>query len=349
MNKFKIDEQEISQDHPPYIIAEVSANHNGSLQSAKEIILAAKAAGAHAVKLQTYSADSMTIDCDKSDFIVKGGLWHGYKLYDLYRDAGTPYEWHEELFRYAQELKISCFSTPFDEEAFQLLESLNSPAYKIASFELTDLPLIRQIAKSGKPLLISTGMGTLSEITDAVDTALKYGSGSVLLFHCISSYPTPISHSNLKTIITLKNLFQCPIGLSDHTLGTTAAIASIGLGAVAVEKHFTLSRSRGGFDAEFSIEPFELKSLVTGTRDAWLALGSEELSRPNSESLSCAFRRSIYFVKDVACGEQIKPDQIRRIRPGHGLEPKHFDSLIGKRVTRNVSRGDPVSWDVVEP
>jgi len=342
---FKINDREIGLNNEPYIIAELSANHNGSISRAKLSIKAAKDSGAHAVKLQTYTADTMTIDCDKSNFIVKGGLWNGYKLYDLYREAETPYEWHRELFLYAKELGITCFSTPFDETAVELLEELNSPAYKIASFELTDLPLIKLVAKTGKPLLMSTGMATEEEINDAVMTARNAGAESILLFHCISSYPAPIEHSNLKKIINLRSKYGLEVGLSDHTMGTTAAITSVALGASAIEKHFTLSRLDKGPDSDFSIEPPELISLVNSTKNAWLSLGNADFSRPESENSSLAFRRSLYFVRDLKSGDTITPNDIRRIRPGFGLSPKFYDEVIGKKTKNDVNFGDPVNFD----
>jgi len=344
---FKINNREIGLHKEPYIIAELSANHNGSLDRAKASIKAAKESGAHAIKLQTYTADTMTIECNKSDFIVKGGLWNGYKLYDLYNEAHTPYDWHKELFSYAKEISITSFSTPFDETAVQLLEELDTPAYKIASFELTDIPLIRLVAKTGKPLLISTGMASEQEITDAVDAARNAGCESLLLFHCISSYPAPIEQAHLKKIINLRKKFGVEVGLSDHTLGTAAAIASIALGASVIEKHFTLSRNEKGPDSEFSIEPNELKDLVNYTKDAWNALGNENFSRPEVEIDSKKFRRSLYFVSDIKSGEKIKSTDIRRIRPGFGIPPKHFDEIIGKTVTKDVSRGEAVRWELI--
>ncbi len=345
---FKINNTKIGNDYEPYIIAELSANHNGSLERAKLSIKAAKDSGAHAVKFQTYSADTMTIDCDKPDFLVKGGLWNGYKLYDLYGEASTPFEWHQELFSYASEVGIDCFSTPFDETAFELLEELKAPAYKIASFELTDLPLIKLVASSGKPLLMSTGMASEEEISEAVHTALNAGSSSILLFHCISSYPAPLEQSNLRKIVMLRKRFGLDIGLSDHTLGITAAITSVALGACAIEKHFTLSRSEKGPDSEFSIEPPELKALINGTREAWLSLGDENFTRPTAETSSLVFRRSIYFVRGLKAGEVITKKDIRRIRPGFGLPPKFFDEIIGRRTKCAVSFGEAVSFDKIE-
>lgn len=343
----KINQRVISLSNEPYIIAELSANHNGSLERAKLSIKSAKECGAHAVKFQTYSAETMTINCDNPDFIIKGGLWDGYKLFDLYGEAATPYDWHKELFSYAAEVDIDCFSTPFDESAFELLEELKTPAYKIASFELTDLPLIKLVAKTGKPLLMSTGMATEEEIEEAIKTALNSGANDLLIFHCISSYPAPIEQSNLKKVASLRTRFGIEVGLSDHTLGTTAAIASIALGATAIEKHFTLSRNDKGPDSEFSIEPKELIELVNGTKDAWLSLGNGDFSRADSEHSSLAFRRSIYFVRDLKAGQVITSEDIRRIRPGFGLPPKFYDEIVGKKVCIDVTIGESVSFEKI--
>ena len=345
---FKINDTTIGTDYEPYVIAELSANHNGSLERAKKSIKAAKDSGAHAVKFQTYSADTMTIDCDRPDFLIKGGLWNGYKLYDLYGEASTPFEWHKELFAYASEVGIDCFSTPFDETAVELLQELKAPAFKIASFELIDLPLIKLVAGTGKPLLMSTGMASEQEIAEAVDTALNAGANSILLFHCVSSYPAPVDQSNLRKIVNLRKRFDVPIGLSDHTLGITAAITSVALGACAIEKHFTLSRSDEGPDSEFSVEPPELKALIEGTKEAWLSLGDESFSRPTVESSSLAFRRSIYFVRSLNAGQIIAREDIKRIRPGFGLPPKFFEEIIGRRVKYDVSYGEAVSFEALD-
>jgi N-acetylneuraminate synthase len=339
--------RKIGIDNPPYIIAELSANHNGSISRAKNSIRIAKECGVDAIKIQTYNADTMTIDCNNSDFIVDGGLWHGYKLYDLYTEAHTPFEWHNELFKYARDIGVTLFSTPFDETAVDLLDKLDTPAYKIASFELTDLPLIKYVAKKKKPILMSTGMASEVEISDAIETARMNGCNSLLLFHCISSYPAPIEEANLKQILNLQKTFNIPVGLSDHTLGCTAAIASVALGACAVEKHFTINRNEKGPDSNFSIEPNELKDLVTATNCTWQALGKGDFTRPEIESSSLIFRRSIYFVSNINAGEKIKEADIRRIRPGFGLPPKYFDSLIGKTVSKNVKRGEPVTIDSI--
>lgn len=345
---FKIQDKSIDITSPPYVIAELSANHNGSLDRAKLSIKIAKECGVDAVKIQTYRADTMTIDCESDDFIVKGGLWNGYKLYDLYAEAHTPYDWHKELFRFANEIGITLFSTPFDESAVDLLESLNTPAYKIASFELTDLPLISYVAKRGKPMLMSTGMATEEEISEALECARSSGCSSLLLFHCISSYPTPIEQANLKSINRLKKQFGVCVGLSDHTIGNLAATTAVALGASAIEKHFTVSRADKGPDSDFSIEPSELKGLVKEVKDTWLSLGKNELIRPEVENKSKVFRRSLYFVSDLKAGSIIKPADVRRIRPGFGLPPKFFDEIIGRRTKCDVSFGEAVSFEKIE-
>lgn len=337
----------INSSSTPYIIAELSGNHNGSIENAKLLIKMAKESGAHAVKIQTYDADAMTINCDKSDFIISGGLWHGWKLYDLYEKAHTPYEWHSELFNYANNIGITLFSSPFDENAVDLLENLNTPAYKVASFEITDLGLIRYIARTGKPMLISTGMSTDDEISEALEAARSGGCNSILLFHCISNYPTPISESNLLQIRNLHKKFGTLVGLSDHSLGTTAAITAVALGARAIEKHFTLSRANDGPDIAFSIVPSELKILAEETANAWKSIGESNFNRSQAELKNLAFRRSIYFINDIKKGDKIKRSDIKKIRPGFGLEPKYFEAIIGKLVTRDVYRGDPVSWNSI--
>lgn len=343
---FSIGGRVLGFDQPPYIIAELSANHNGSLERALQAIDAAKMAGADAVKLQTYTADTMTIDCDLEEFMIKGGLWDGYKLYDLYRWAETPFEWHQAMFAYAQKLGITVFSTPFDESAVDLLEELDVPAYKIASFENTDLPLIRYVAKTGKPVIISTGMATEDEIAEAVDTACSAGCTKLVLLHCISSYPAPMDQANIRQLVELGRRFDVASGLSDHTLGTTAAVAAVALGACVIEKHFTLSRADKGPDSEFSIEPHELQRLCQETNDAWKSLGQIGYDRKPAEAGSMVFRRSIYFVRDLTAGSVIGPGDIRRIRPGMGLAPKHFNELLGKTLKTDVKYGMPVNWSV---
>jgi len=348
MNEITIDGRKIGRGHKPYIIAELSANHNGSIDRALETIEMAARSGADAIKLQTYTADTMTIDCDREDFQVQGGLWDGYKLYDLYQWAHTPFEWHEAMFAKARELGITVFSTPFDETAVDLLESLDAPAYKIASFEVTDIPLIKRVAGTGKPMIISTGMANLDEITDAVAAACEGGCGELVVLHCISGYPSPVEQANLATIADIEKRFDCVVGLSDHTLGTAVSVASIPLGACLIEKHVTLSRSEKGPDSEFSLEPDELKALCVDTEAAWQAIGTVGYERKPVEEASMKFRRSIYFVTDMSAGDVITEHSIRRIRPGFGLAPKHFDELLGKRVSKDVVRGSATSWELID-
>jgi pseudaminic acid synthase len=341
---FFINGRQIGPDHPPYVIAELSANHNGSLERALETIDAAQRCGADAIKLQTYTADTMTIDCDASDFMVKGGLWDGYKLYDLYKWAQTPFEWHQAIFEHARKRGITVFSTPFDETAVDLLEGLNTPAYKIASFELLDLPLIKYVAGTGKPMIMSTGMASETEIEEAVTTARDAGCKEIILLHCISSYPAPMDQANLLQIPELGKRFRTLTGLSDHTMGTTASIAAVALGACLIEKHFTLSRSDKGPDSEFSLEPAELDQLCRDAKSAWMALGKTGYERQVAEEGSKVFRRSLYFVKNLQAGHVIGPEDIRRIRPGMGLAPKYFDVVVGRVLTDDVMRGDAVSF-----
>jgi len=343
----EINGRKIGVGYAPYIIAELSANHNGDINRAFETIKAAHESGADAIKIQTYTADTMTIDCDLEDFQIHGGLWDGYKLYDLYKWAETPFEWHKAIFEYAASLGITIFSTPFDESAVDLLESLNAPAYKIASFEATDLPLIRYVASKGKPMIMSTGMCSEEEISEAVSAANEAGCKNLVLLHCISSYPAPMDQANLLQMPCLSERFGTIPGLSDHTLGTTASVAAVALGACVIEKHFTLSRNDKGPDSEFSIEPDELKRLCKDTFDAWSAIGKAGFERQKAEEGNKHFRRSIYFVSDIKSGEIITPSHIRRIRPGFGLPPKYYDQLIGKRVSRDVTRGTATSWELI--
>ena len=345
---FSINGRNIGVEEPPYIIAELSANHNGSIENAKKLIKEANECGASAIKLQTYTAESMTIDCDNKEFRINDGLWKGYSLFQLYKEAATPYSWHEELFRYANEIGITIFSTPFDENAVDFLNELNVPAFKIASFEILDLPLIKYVASKGKPLLISTGMANVNEISDAVNVAKDAGCQDILLFHCISSYPTATKDANLRMISYLRKRFDLEVGLSDHTLNNNAAIASLALGATAVEKHFLLSRSHKGPDSEFSIEPHELKNLVNSTKECWEALSEINFERTESEKKNLVFRRSLYFVKDIKAGEKINKENIRKIRPGYGLPPKYYEEIINKEVLRDISKGEPVRWELIK-
>lgn len=344
----KIAGRQIGPGQPPYLIAEMSGNHNGDIGRAFAIIEAAAAAGAEAVKLQTYTADTLTIDCDRPDFMLQGGLWSGRRLYDLYEEAQTPWEWHEALFRKGQDLGMAVFSTPFDETAVDFLEALGAPAYKVASFEALHLPLLRRIAATGKPVLLSTGMCDLAEIAEAVGTLRQGGCSELLIFHCISGYPTPVDDANLRAIPRLADSFGVPIGLSDHTIDNGVAIAAVALGAAAVEKHVTLRRADGGPDAAFSLEPAELASLAAGLRTAWLALGDAEYRRAPSEEGNIVFRRSIYAVRDIRAGELITPENVRIIRPGHGLPPRDFERLIGRRARDDIGYGTAISWDLVE-
>jgi pseudaminic acid synthase len=344
----KLNGRLINSENPPYIIAELSANHNGSIEKALKTIEKAKICGADAVKLQTYTANTMTIDCDLPDFIIKGGLWDGYKLYDLYKWAETPYEWHEKIFSYAKKIGITVFSTPFDETAVDLLENLNNPIYKVASFEITDLPLISYIAKTGKPMIISTGMASEKEIEEAVATAQISGCNQIALLHCISSYPAPIDQSNIKQIPNLAKRFGVVSGLSDHTLGTVTSVAAVAQGANIIEKHFTLNREDKGPDSQFSLEPDELKRLCDETRQAWLSLGKSGFERQPSEKENIQFRRSLYFVKDLFPGDIIKASDIKKIRPGKGIDPKYAEKILGKKILKRVIRGQPVTPDYLD-
>ena len=333
----------------PYIIAEISGNHNGSIDRAKELIKLAKDNGANCVKIQTYTPDTMTIKSNKDDFLIKGGLWDGYNLWDLYDWAQTPFEWQKELFEYANNIGMTIISTPFDESAVDLLESLSCPFYKVASFELTDLPLIKYIAQTKKPMILSTGMANEKEIKEAIDVIQEYGSGDFILLHCVSGYPTPVEEINLDTITLLKKKFQCEVGLSDHTLGNTSAILSIALGAKVIEKHFTFDRSEGGPDAEFSMEPNELQNLCSSVEMAYEALGKGSFEMKKAEEANIKFRRSIYVVKDIKKGEKFTNNNIRRIRPGYGLPPKKYDDIIGLNASRDLERGSPlIEKDIIQ-
>lgn len=327
----------------PYLIAEISGNHNGSLERAKELIDLAKVNGADCVKIQTYTPDTMTIKSNKDDFLISGGLWDGYNLWDLYDWAQTPYHWQKELFEHAKKIGITIISTPFDETAVDLLESLDCPFYKVASFELTDLPLIKYIAETKKPMILSTGMANEDEIEEAMNVVSKYGCGDFILLHCVSGYPTPVEEINLDTITLLKKKFKCEIGLSDHTLGNTSAILSIALGAKVIEKHFTFDRSEGGPDAEFSMEPHELKDLSENISLAHKAIGVGSFEMKSAEESNIKFRRSIYVVNDIKKGDVFTKENIRRIRPGYGLEPKDYEKIIGLKSKRDLEKGNPLT------
>ena len=334
--------RKIGANHPPYVIAELSGNHNGCIERAFDTIKMAKEMGADAIKLQTYTADTLTIDCDKDDFKIKGGLWDGYTLYELYKWAHTPFEWHKDLFEFAKKQGITCFSTPFDETAVDLLEDLNAPAYKIASFEAVDLPLIKYVAATKKPMIISTGMANLAEISEAVETARAAGCKQLVLLHCISGYPAPIDESNLMTISDMKDRFNTLVGLSDHTLGSVVSSASVALGACVIEKHVTLNRDDKGPDSGFSLEPNEFQKLCLDVRNTWKSLGVAGYERKPVEEESIKFRRSIYIVKDIKEGEVFTSENIRRIRPGYGLPPKYYDSIIGRKAACDLSLGTPL-------
>jgi len=338
----KIGNREIGTHVFPYVIAEMSANHNGSLDRAFQLLEAAAKAGADAVKLQTYRADTITLDCDHEDFIIQGGLWDGRRLYDLYKEACTPWEWHRPLFERSDKLGLTIFSSPFDKTAVDLLEDLNAPAYKIASFEAVDLPLIKYVAATGKPMIISTGMANEEEIAEAVEAAREGGCRELAILHCVSGYPAPAADYNLRTIPAMMERFGLVTGLSDHTLNNTTAIASVALGSSIVEKHFTLDRNGGGPDDSFSLEPDGLAELCHGVRTAWKALGKVDYGRKSSEMGNVKFRRSLYFVRDVAAGEIIGEEDIRSVRPGYGAAPKYLDQLIGKRMRCDAKAKTPV-------
>lgn len=342
-NTFKIGSVPIGKGHPPFIIAEMSGNHNQSLEKGLQIIDAAAAAGAQAVKLQTYTADTITLDIDTPEFRIADGLWKGRTLHNLYEWAHTPWDWHQPLFDHAHKREIMIFSSPFDTTAVDLLEDLNAPAYKIASFEAVDLALIRYAASTGKPLIISTGMADADEIEEAVEAARDGGCEQLALLHCVSGYPAPASDYNLRTIPDMMDRFGLVCGLSDHTLDNTSAVASVALGASIIEKHFTLDRNGGGPDDSFSLEPKDFKALCLNARSAWEALGQIDYGRKSSEKGNVKFRRSLYFVKNLEAGDIIGPNHIRSIRPGYGLAPKYLNEVIGKKVVKNIPRGTAVT------
>ena len=348
MRKVKIGNRMVGESYEPFIICEISANHNGKIEKALDLINAAVSTGCDAIKLQTYTPDTMTIDHDSEDFLINGGLWDGYKLYDLYNEAQTPFEWHEELFSHARRLGVEIFSTPFDESAADLLEALDVPAFKIASFELTDLPLIRYVARKRKPMIMSTGLACLKEIRAAVDAVLSEGNSQIILLHCVSSYPAPVSQSNVKTIQHLADTFGVVAGLSDHTLSNAASIASIAIGGSVIEKHFTLRRADGGPDAAFSLEPDEFTRLVVECKDAWYSLGKVDYSLKEAEKQNLKFRRSVYFMNNIKKGSFVNAEDVRVIRPGFGLPPVDIDKIIGRRLKVNVSRGQATKWEYFE-
>lgn len=346
---FEICGRPIGLGAPPFVIAEMSGNHNQSLERALALVEAAAAAGAHALKLQTYTADTMTIDVREGEFFIADpkSLWSGSSLYNLYQQAYTPWEWHEPIFCRARELGLIPFSTPFDETAVDFLESLDVSAHKIASFENTDIPLIRKVAATGKPMIISTGMASVAELDETVRAAREAGCRDLILLKCTSTYPATPEHSNIRTIPHLRELFGCEVGLSDHTMGFGAAVAAVALGATVIEKHFTLARADGGVDAAFSLEPAELKSLVVESARAWESLGRVTYGVNAAEKKSLVFRRSLYVIKDVAAGEALTSENVRAIRPGLGLAPKWIDTVLGRTAKQVIRRGTPLQWDLI--
>jgi len=343
----EIDGRIIGTDQPPYVIAEMSGNHNGDLNRALALVDAAADAGANALKLQTYTAETLTIDHDGPGCTVEGGLWSGRTLYDLYQEAHTPWDWHADVFALGRKRGITVFSSPFDETAVDFLEGLNCPAYKIASFEAMDLPLIRKVASTGKPMIISTGMITPDEIADTMAAASDAGAIRVALLHCVSAYPAPIEASNIRTIPEMATRFNTVIGLSDHTPGTAVAVAAVSLGASIIEKHFCLARSDGGVDSAFSLEPAELKALTVDCRNAWGALGESRIGRQSAAEGSSVFRRSLYAVADIPAGAPLTQANVRSIRPGHGLAPKYLDDILGRKAACDIARGTPLDWNII--
>ena len=344
-----IDNRIIGRDHSPFIIAEMSGNHNQSLERALEIVEAAAKTGAHALKIQTYTPDTMTLDLDEREFHISDptSLWTGTSLYKLYGEAYTPWEWHKPIFARARELGIIPFSTPFDDTAVDLLESLDVPCYKIASFENTDLPLIRRVAATGKPVIISTGMASIAELDDTVRAARESGCKDLVLLKCTSTYPSSPNNTNLLTIPHMREMFDCEIGLSDHTMGIGVSIASVALGATVIEKHFTLNRRDGGVDSTFSMEPAEMTQLVAETKQAWQALGKISYGATKDEKKSLIFRRSLYVVQDLKAGDILTTGNVRAIRPGLGLSPKYLDQVLGKASKQDVKRGTPLGWEMM--
>jgi N-acetylneuraminate synthase len=347
--EFDIAGRTIGRSYPPFIIAEMSGNHNQSLERALAIVEAAAQAGAHALKIQTYTADTMTLDINEGEFFIgdSDSLWQGKSLYKLYQEAHTPWEWHKPIFDRCRELGMIGFSTPFDESAVDFLESLEVPCYKIASFENTDLPLIRKVAATGKPMIISTGMATIAELDEAVVAARGAGCRDLILLKCTSTYPATPENSNVRTIPHMRDLFGCLVGLSDHTMGVGAALAAVALGAVVVEKHFTLRRADGGVDSSFSLEPHEMRSLVVEAERAWQSLGNVSYGPSAAEKPSLQYRRSLYVVEDVKAGETFTADNVRAIRPGFGMAPKFMETFLGRKAGRDIKRGTPLQWDLL--
>ncbi|MDR6395976.1 pseudaminic acid synthase [Herbaspirillum seropedicae] len=350
MNEFHIANRGIGSTYPPFVIAEMSGNHNQSLQRALDIVDAAARAGAHAIKLQTYTADTMTLNLDQGDFRINDpdSLWSGRTLYSLYDEAHTPWEWHKPLFERAQAHGMIAFSTPFDESAVDFLEQLNAPCYKIASFENTDLPLIRKVASTGKPMIISTGMASIAELDETVRAAREGGCRDLVLLKCTSTYPATPENTNVRTIAHMRDLFGCQIGLSDHTMGCGTSVAAVAFGATVIEKHFTLSRADGGVDSTFSLEPEEMQQLVVETTRAWQSLGEVRYGiQSASEGKSKIFRRSLYVVEDVPAGAMLTPDNVRAIRPGFGMPPKFLPQVLGRTARHDIPRGTALNWDLM--
>lgn len=345
MNDFSIAGRKIGPGHAPYIIAEMSANHNGDINAAFKIIEMAAECGADALKIQTYTPDTITLKSDLPDFQITEGLWKGRTLYDLYEWAHTPWEWHGQLFQKAKDIGITIFSSPFDSTAVDLLEDLNAPAYKIASFEAVDLPLIKYVASTGKPMIISTGMADAEEIGEAIEAARVGGCKDLVILHCVSGYPAPAKDYNLRTLLDMQERFQVPVGLSDHTIDNTTAITSVALGACVIEKHVTLDRNGGGPDDSFSLEPSELKSLCEGAKTAWESIGRIDYGRKSSEQGNVKFRRSLYFVKEMKAGDVITEDCVRSVRPGFGIAPKYIDSVLHKTMRIDVPANSAVRFE----
>ena len=344
-----IKEKKIGLNHKPFIIAEMSGNHNKSLERGLEIVEAAARTGAHALKIQTYTADTITLDIKTDEFFIedKNSLWKGKSLYELYEEAYTPWEWHEPIMKHANELGMVCFSTPFDDTAVDYLEDLNMPAYKIASFENTHLPLIKKVVSTGKPMIISTGMASVAEMDEMVQTIRDAGCEQFILLKCTSTYPATPVNSNVLTIPHMRKLFNCEIGLSDHTMGVGASIAAVAYGATVIEKHFTLNRADGGVDSAFSLEPEELKQLVIETERAWESLGKIKYGTSDVEKGSLTFRSSLYIAEDMKKGEVLTKNNLRIVRPGLGLPPKYYETFFGREVNRTLKKGTPVDWDIL--
>ena len=349
MKEIEICGRKIGEGNPPFIIAEMSGNHNQSLERALQIVEAVAKSGAHALKLQTYTADTMTLDVQENEFKINDpeNLWTGQSLYNLYQLAYTPWEWHKPIMDKCKELGLICFSTPFDETAVDFLESLNVPCYKIASFENNHIPLLKKVAKTGKPIIMSTGLASVADLDEAVKTFRDCGNNNFILLKCTSSYPADPCDSNILTIPHMKQLFNCEVGLSDHTLGIGAAVASVALGATVIEKHFTLSRADGGVDSAFSLEPEEMKNLVKETKIAWQALGQVSYLPTKKEEKSKLFKRSLYIAKNMKAGEVFTKENLKVVRPGHGLHPRFYEELLGKKVSCDINKGTAVKWELV--